>query len=1203
MDRSAIVARENPVFTQRVTNLLQTNAPLLFMPIVIHAVRYGAYTLFMYGSLENGYKAEVWIANIPVFFVVQIVSSNTNQLFLQSLLSAENITYVRLQTLTQRPVLGYREKEKEFAPYIRIFFTSLYVRRKAITYLYIMGYNTAADDTTCYYRMVSRELQLPLTSWIQLQHYSYEPHGLVHRFSVSPEDLVSYQDVGPTDHSIVMAYDIQTYTPVMGTVPDPNQANDVVFMLCMRIFWIHSTEPLPSTCITMAPCKKSSEWTTILCSSAKNLLLCFAVQFTRWAPDICTGFIDSRYDWPFIVEKSMQHGILQEIFIKMCLFWHQKLDTILQCYYVQEKRVKISAEKSIISSFLHTPGCLPIVVRNMCMQLYPTAEKTSLQAFLQNCGLHSKVHLPYHLMWKYYATRDSEKMADVAYYCIIHAQRCQDLLLRHNVIPDRREVRILSYTSLYVCIYYAGGHKVCNMLIAYAIHVVYGRIACSTIARGMREHGKYPGAFVFVPVTGLVQDIPTTGLDFASLYPSLIMAYNFSPEKFVPSREEANSLMAMGESLHYVSFHFINRLLQGWFVRHIIVPVTMGLYPKVLIDLLIKRTALIQELTKLRAKKECIHVSHPGFMELQFRHAMVHAKQKALQIFMYTFYGEAGINLSPFFLLPLPGGVTSSGQYILILVYIFVINTGYGIKYGVTDSLYITCPDTLYTEVSDAYLYTQKTIQHYVQLCHEKVLLSMQAMSTLCAEVYVYLRRDIGTSYLRMAYEEVLFPVCFTGKKKYYGIAHVYTPNFITKELFIRGIHIIMQGQTKLTKTIRTRIMEESMQLRRPVDHRPPLIAIVTTVLQDAVVIMQQWNFADFIQTDAWRPDKDNKAVQIFMSRMHARRVQLTKHGAAASQFAVPEPGERFSYVIVEKQVQFVIQGHRTDSSRKGDKMEYVSAAKATNLPIVILFYINNYVLRLCARFIIANAEFQPPVNVSNKDVYAQRRAISYLQKFVQSIHPIHKSVIMQGIVHRQCYKYVHQEITKKIRIFADLYMEFFINTTNPIASFIQSTQFMLQYFVGEQKVYHSMQKMVVQHATSAGNSAGNSAGIPAGNALLRAIFTQLFTEEKKIVQALYNMGDAIHDLLTYIIINIYYKIATFQTKQMLSFEFSSTHVQLLLYLYTTWLILAGIHVAKKHLQALLDSYINVPPSTTFIQQAIQEECGSIIPSCYDFIS
>lgn len=113
----------------------------------------------------------------------------------------------------------------------------------------------------------------------------------------------------------------------------------------------------------------------------------------------------------------------------------------------------------------------------------------------------------------------------------------------------------------------------------------------------------------------------------------------------------------------------------------------------------------------------------------------------------------------------------------------------------------------------------------------------------------------------------------------------------------------------------------------------------------------------------------------------------------------------------------------------------------------------------------------------------------------MQSIHPKDKSVIKQGNVHRQCYKYIHQEI-KKIGIFADLYKEFFNNTTNPIESFIQSTQFMIQYFDGEQKVNHSMKKMVEQHAT-ASNRAGKPAGNPAGNALMRAIFTQLITEEK----------------------------------------------------------------------------------------------------------
>ena len=62
--------------------------------------------------------------------------------------------------------------------------------------------------------------------------------------------------------------------------------------------------------------------------------------------------------------------------------------------------------------------------------------------------------------------------------------------------------------------------------------------------------------------------------------------------------------------------------------------------------------------------------------------------------------------------------------------------------------------------------------------------ISMEAMSELRGEVNDFLRKDNGSSYLKMAYEEVLFPVVFTGKKKYYDIPHESKPNFNNK-LFI----------------------------------------------------------------------------------------------------------------------------------------------------------------------------------------------------------------------------------------------------------------------------------------------------------------------------------------------------------------------------------------------------------------------------------
>ncbi len=67
----------------------------------------------------------------------------------------------------------------------------------------------------------------------------------------------------------------------------------------------------------------------------------------------------------------------------------------------------------------------------------------------------------------------------------------------------------------------------------------------------------------------------------------------------------------------------------------------------------------------------------------------------------------------------------------------------------------------------------------------------MDVMKKLCDQINAYLRIKSGTSYLKMAYEKVLFPVCFAGKKKYFGIGHEDVVNFKPKILFMKGIDTV----------------------------------------------------------------------------------------------------------------------------------------------------------------------------------------------------------------------------------------------------------------------------------------------------------------------------------------------------------------------------------------------------------------------------
>ncbi|CAB5362482.1 unnamed protein product [Rhizophagus irregularis] len=97
--------------------------------------------------------------------------------------------------------------------------------------------------------------------------------------------------------------------------------------------------------------------------------------------------------------------------------------------------------------------------------------------------------------------------------------------------------------------------KVCNLLSASAWQ---RGILTSMISSQQTETGKYPGAYVFPPVKGLENRRPVTGLDFASLYPNLIIIYNLSPDKIILSQEHAISVEQSDKKLHKIEFLFNN---------------------------------------------------------------------------------------------------------------------------------------------------------------------------------------------------------------------------------------------------------------------------------------------------------------------------------------------------------------------------------------------------------------------------------------------------------------------------------------------------------------------------------------------------------------------------------------------------------------------------------------------------------------------
>jgi DNA polymerase elongation subunit (family B) len=175
--------------------------------------------------------------------------------------------------------------------------------------------------------------------------------------------------------------------------------------------------------------------------------------------------------------------------------------------------------------------------------------------------------------------RNFVDMGLVAYYCTVDCIRPQELMVKRNIIFDRRGLANKSSTLLYDAVYRADGMKVKNFIAGLAFRL---NIACSMAAswrnKDQKEH--FAGGHVFPPKRGLNNEDPTTGLDFASLYPSLMMAYNLSPDMIVTDPVYAESLRAQGyvlEPIGPLDYEIgeekgavANKkcTISGWTVRH-----------------------------------------------------------------------------------------------------------------------------------------------------------------------------------------------------------------------------------------------------------------------------------------------------------------------------------------------------------------------------------------------------------------------------------------------------------------------------------------------------------------------------------------------------------------------------------------------------------------------------------------------------------
>ena len=260
-----------------------------------------------------------------------------------------------------------------------------------------------------------------------------------------------------------------------------------------------------------------------------------------------------------------------------------------------------------------------------------------------------------------------------------------------------------------------------------------------------------------------------------------------------------------------------------------------------------------------------------------------------------------------------------------------------------TDSLYFTFSDESFIDIHKSYLLNNYEVKRYKEdYCTALVDRTFKMVKEMTILVNNFLRQDNGTGYLKMAYEEVLYPVVFLSRKKYYGIEHKKIVNFYPKKIFIRGLEVKKRGVSELLKIICMELMWETMNifnyktLRELVMHKIDYL------------YSREWKMEEFIQTGLWKPNKKNQTLIRYVNR-------LLSEGRDP-----PDPYERFNYVIVkitDPMRLYDFKGRKIDI-KKGDKMEYIEYAQKNSLEIDLDYYFEKQISGQFARLISYDDEF-----------------------------------------------------------------------------------------------------------------------------------------------------------------------------------------------------------------------------------------------------
>ena len=406
----------------------------------------------------------------------------------------------------------------------------------------------------------------------------------------------------------------------------------------------------------------------------------------------------------------------------------------------------------------------------------------------------------------------------------------------------------------------------------------------------------YEGAIVIEPKIDMYLDQPVSVLDFNSLYPSNMIAYNISPDTLVSERlytiegklirgngmtvEKIRELRKAGYVLDDISYD--NKDDKGQvlsrttctYVQPGDAPLSKGILPLVL-DILLKKRKDTRKLAET--------ISDEG------QKSVLNGLQLAYKVVANSVYGQTGSRTSPIRRLCVAASTTAAGRKQLLFAK-DVVESEFGaqVVYGDTDSIFIKFPTK---DVAESIALGIKAADRITEQCRKPYVIGYE--KTFFPFILFCRKRYVG-----MMYED---DATIKPKRKSMGIVLKRRDNApIVKEAFGGALDILLEQ-----RDIRKAQIFVNDLLKRVLRNELPI---------------EKYIVSKSLRDDYKNPDQI--AHRVLADRM-AERDPGNK----------PQVGDRIAYVFVEGR-----------EGKQGDRIDHVDYVKSHNLKPDVEFYITNQI-------------------------------------------------------------------------------------------------------------------------------------------------------------------------------------------------------------------------------------------------------------------